>query len=675
MNLKQVRVWSVTIRKGAYSNIIWDFRPLTEAVFIRGLKILLVLVFLAVQPLSIARAGEMPKLSLTLEKAHYTGSENFSVTGMIITTDSRYARKANLTIAIMPALKRGAPIFGLPWVAQEPLAEESWQRELPIGLTTVELERHLEGLELPDGVYPLDFTAELSNGLSFSTRAFLVILRPDTKRLPVAVMWSFYPGEHRLPDGSFLEDLSSLVQAAPSGRGPLQRHLDAIESNPEMKVNIAAGPTLVEQLTAMSGGYIVSGPDPFEVSKDSSAAQDSAAWLSRFNKLVEAGQIESLTAPYGEAPLALLAAAGWEEDIRGQIALAAPPETDQAGFFLPGLTLDSFTARRLAEAEFAYTVILEGESDSTQSPRVPLKFDHAPNHLTIFSADPELASWVASVAPGQADNQLTAILAQRYLEAEDDELVVVTSSRNTPPSSELAGRIYQTISTLSWIESVPLSKRSTSAVNTARVRPADNARRPLGAAFDSLSEARQLWVDFAQSVPAKNSTKQRLDRYLFRAESLNSIMDATPRNGSVGELYADAVANTIRSELAKVRLAPPKNITFSTKRGKVPVAIYNGAGYPIRAQLELSGRDFSFPNKSQQSITLKPKENLITYDIIAGFTGLKILDIRVAVGEIEIANEGVEVSVSSMLRYLVVGGSIFVVLGLGVVVAMRGRKE
>jgi hypothetical protein len=622
-----------------------------------------------------ATAAEMPKLSLTLEKAHYTGSENFSVTGTIITTDSRYARKASLTIAIMPALERGAPVFGLPWVDQEPVAKESWQRELPVGLTTVELERPLEVLELPDGVYPLDFTAKLSDGLSFSTRAFLVVLRPDTKRLPVAVMWNLSPGEHRLPDGSFLKDLSSLVRAAPSGRGPLQSHLDAIESNPGIKVNIAAGPTLVEQLTTVSRGYIVSGPDPFEVTKDSSAAQDSAAWLSRFDLLVEAGQIEPLTAPYGEAPLTLLAAAGWEDDIRGQITLAGPPETDQTGFFLPGLALDSFTARRLVEADFAYTVVLEGESDSTQSPRVPLRFDHAPDHLTVFSADPELASWVASVAPGQAANQLTAILAQRYLDAEDDELVVVASSQNTPPSSELAGQIYQTISTLSWVESVPLSTQSTNAVNTARLRPPDNTRQPLGAAFDGLSEARQLWVDFAQSLPAKNPTKQRLDRYLFRAESLASIMAATPGNGLVGELYADAVTNTIRTELAKVRLAPPKNITFSTKRGKVPVAIYNGTGYPIKAQLHLSGRDFSFPNRAQQNITLKPKENLISYDVIAGFTGLNVLDIRVAMGEIEIANEGVEVSVSSMLRYLVVGGGIFAVLGLGVVVAMRGRKE
>ena len=649
--------------------------PTGEGGAIRALKIFIVLAVLVSRAPLPATAADIPRLVLSFDKTYYSGSDDITISGTVINTKARHAGEGVVTISVMPALERGAPLFGRPRSDQTAVTQETWRRDLTVGLTKVNFRGRAEALELEEGIYPVDLSVEAGGGMTFSKRSFITILNPDTRRLKIGVIWSFHPGESRSTDGTFIDDrIAGLVKSAPESPGSLQRHLDLIEANPAARVNIAAGPTLREQLSAARQGYILKGPEPIEVSKESSAARDAGAWSARFDRLTDIGQIESLTSPYGEASLSRLAALGWEKDVRGQIALATRHEKPGGGFYLPGLAIDSFTARQLIESGFEYTVALHGTSTATQTPKPPARFNHNKKRLTVFSADPELSSWLAKAAPESAGNELTAILAQRYLSAQGEEIVVMGSTIDGPPSTELAGRVYDVLTKTPWLEPIVLSTQTSKGSTAARVLPATKLDISEDTYLQALTEARELWLDFTAAVPTDNPVQERLKRYLFRAQSADTFMAMHDDKQSLGREYTDTITNTIRMELAKVRLAPPRTITFSNRRGKIPVAIYNGTGYPIKTRLALDGKDFTFPGAAENDVTLKPKENLISYDVIADFTGLQVLDISVTIGDFEIANEGVEVTVSSMLRYIVVGGSILLTLGLGVVFILRRRK-
>ena len=645
--------------------------PTSEGGTIRALKIFIVLAVLMSRGPLPAAAADIPRLALSFDKTYYSGSDNIMISGTIINTEARYTGETIVTISVMPALKRNAPLFGRPRSDQTAIAEETWRRDLTVGLTKVDFKGRADALELEEGIYPVILAVKPEGRMAFRKRSFITVLNPNARRLKVSVVWSFHPGESRSTGGTFIDDrIAELVRSASDSPGSLQRHLDLIETNPAARVNIAAGPTLREQLSALGQGYILERPEPVEVSKESSAAQDARVWLARFDRLTDTGQIESLTSPYGEAPLSRLAGLGWEEDVRGQIALSTKQEEPSGGFYLPGLEIDSFTARQLIESGFEYTVALHGTSTATQTPRPPMRFDFNKKRLTVFSADPEISSWLVNAAPGSAGNELTAILAQRYLSVQEEEMVVIASTVDGPPSTELAGRVYDVLTKTPWLEPTALSTQADRSSKAARVPPATKVETSEDTYLQALAEARKLWLDFTAAVPKDNPVQKRLTHYLFRAQSKDAL-----DTQSLGRTYTDTVTDMIRMELAKVRLTPPRAITFSTKKGKVPVAIFNGTGYPIKARLSLEGQAFTFPGEAKNDVTLRPKENLISYNVIADFSGLQVLDIKVAVGDFEIANEEVEVTVSSVLRYIVVGGSIALTLGLGVVLMVRRRKS
>ncbi len=626
-------------------------------------------------PLS-AAASDIPELTLSFDKPYYADSDDITISGTIINTQVRYAGETVVKLSVKPALERGAPLFRRPRIGKSAVVEEIWRRDLAVGLTKVNFEGRLEALELTEGVYPVDLSVEAKKGLIFSTRSFLTVLGPGARRLKVGVVWSFHPGEARATNGIFVDDrIAELVKSAPESPGSLQRHLRLLEVNPSMRLSIAAGPTLRDQLSATQQGYSLQGREPIEVSKESSAAQDAGAWLAQFAQLTDMEQIEPMASPYGEASLARLAALGWEEDVRGQIALAAKQGKPGGGFYLPGLEIDSFTARRLIEAGFEYTIASRGTAQATQTPQSPKRFDHNKERLTVFFADPELSSWLSSAAQESAGNELTAILAQRYLSAQGEKMVGMTPLVDGPPSPELAGRVYDVLTKTPWLEPGTLFGQTAKTSGAARIPPPAKLRTSEDPYIQTLSEARALWLDFASAIPANNPIQTRLKRYLFRAQSADALVGTDNDGQSLAKQYAEAVTNTIHAELAKVRLAPPRAITFSTRRGKIPVAIYNGTGYPIKARLAFEGRDFTFPGEAESEVTLRPKENLVSYDVGAGFAGLQVLDVKVAVGDFEIASEGVEVTISSVLRYVVVGTSILLLLSLGAILIFRRRKS
>jgi hypothetical protein len=313
-------------------------------------------------------------------------------------------------------------------------------------------------------------------------------------------------------------------------------------------------------------------------------------------------------------------------------------------------------------------------SGSTATPRPPYKLGGKKNGLTMFAADPEIASWVTWAAPDKAGAELSAMLAQRFLLADGKDMVVITSAADSPPGVDLAGKIYETLNALPWTETVALSTVTGASAKPRFSGAATNESSTNAGYRNKVSKTRRLWRVFAGAVPADNALRRSLERRLYRAQSID-FMIKSGATDPLGEAYLANIDKTITDEFAKIRLKPPRAVTFSTRRGKIPVAVYNGTDYPIKTRLDIKGKDFSFPDDMKQRVVLKPKENLVSYVVTAGFTGLNIVTIKISVGDFEIASQGVGVTVSDTLRYIVVGGTVFLITGFAALVAARRYRR
>jgi hypothetical protein len=628
-----------------------------------------------------AVAHTLPTVQLELDKNYYTSSDHFSASGTIINTSPEHALNAELAISIFPALERGEPLFGRAATDVNPLTCERWHRELSVGLTKVSVNKDLSGLELDEGVYPVEFAVTFPDRLTLLERSFLVVMDTQPKRLPIALVWSLHSGEHRLPDGTFLDNsLADLVKRDPRNQGLLSRYLDMVEANPGLKINLAAGPTLTGQLSAMGAGYdVLEDRKTRHWEQDSPAARDARAWLDRLAKLGKSDHLDILTSPYGEAPLPTLASLGWKIDVQNQIEMAKKtnpfPENKPTGFYLPGLAADDYTAGQLIRNGFKQALTLgRGEPGSTATPQPPYRLERKEGNLTILAADPEIASWLVFANPEQVGKELTALLAQRFLSAGEKDAVIITPAIDSPPNPDLANRIYATLNDLPWIETTILPSLTEKAQRTASLHSAkDNS---INTDYrDDVIVSRRLWRNFAAAIPENNPVGQRMTQHMYRAQSIDFLSSSGAYPSGIGEAYLTDTSQTIKGEFAKIELKPPRAVTFSTKIGKIPVAVFNGTGYPIKTRLNIKGKDFSFPDDMKQKVVLKPKENLVSYKVEAGFTGVRVLNVTMSIGNFEIAGQEVEVTVSNMLRVLVVAGTSFMILALGAIVLVgRYRK-
>ncbi|GHE09593.1 DUF6049 family protein [Klenkia taihuensis] len=157
-----------------------------------------------------------------------------------------------------------------------------------------------------DGVYPVLVNVNGTRaGLvervgELST--YLTVFAGTTSRTTVSWLWPLTDRPHRDADGTFTDDdLADEVSAD----GRLDRALAALEGLPDggrtVPVTLAVDPALVEELTAMSGGYTVDGAPGGGVAA-------AGEWLSRLRSLAVVHPVVAL--PYADVDADALQAAG-----------------------------------------------------------------------------------------------------------------------------------------------------------------------------------------------------------------------------------------------------------------------------------------------------------------------------------------------------------------------------
>lgn len=650
------------------------------------LLFVLVLAALVVQPIP-APAQSIPTVKLAFDKNFYGLEESFTATGTIVNTSEESLRYNRLTISIFPAAGNGTTLnkaFDNPGA---PVVRQSWPITIPPGSTSISLSRNLQVLKLNEGVYPAELSLNLAGRATIVDRSYLVVLGPKDRQMPVAVVWNLHQPERQLPDGTFADNsLAGLVANKPESQGLLSQQLSVLSELPTIKANLAVSPILLEQLASMSAGYTWRESRTSQTApRDSEPAKDAQNWLDSLKKTVAAGQTEILTSPYGQSALPALTAMGWGTDALGQIESAQTTtrkilalDDPVPGLYLPGLLLDKQSAEGVVKSNVKYAVArvdASREKGATAKPLPPLDSKLGRRHLTIFQSDPEITGWLHIATPDKAAPELTALLAQRVLAGNADEVVTIAPDEaHSLPSPDLLRQLYQALAGIPWVKTVTLASLADQPKSPARLLSGKAPTIADRAYKKNLERSRLDLLDFTAGVPPKNELRQRLEHQLYISESIDYWLGDDDQIPPIGKIYADDIRRTIDSEFAKLELAPPSKITFSTKNGKIPVTIMNRAGYPIKARLHFAGKDFMFSDDKNEEVVLMPKENLISYNITAGFVGLSKLTVTVLVGKRTIASRNIDVRVSNILRYLVVAATTLSIIGVATMVYIRGKR-
>ena len=70
-------------------------------------------------------------------------------------------------------------------------------------------------------------------------------------------------------------------------------------------------------------------------------------------------------------------------------------------------------------------------------------------------------------------------------------------------------------------------------------------------------------------------------------------------------------------------------VTFTSKRGSVPITISNNATYPVRVRVEVSSSKLTFPAGSSRTVTISPPGDTTTFEALARSSGTFPLTVRV----------------------------------------------
>ncbi|MGH2760275.1 MAG: DUF6049 family protein, partial [Actinomycetota bacterium] len=148
---------------------------------------------------------------------------------------------------------------------------------------------------------------------------------------------------------------------------------------------------------------------------------------------------------------------------------------------------------------------------------------------------------------------------------------------------------------------------------------------------------------------------------------------------SIGVQRARAVTATVERQEDLVSAAEG-SVTFTSRRGSVPLTVTNGATYPVRVRVSLASSKLSFPDGAERSVTVDPPGDTTVFAALARSTGTFPVQARVTSPDGGIVFHTGELTVRSTaanLPALVLtgGGALFLVGWAGRQLRRRRRER
>lgn len=171
-----------------------------------------------------------------------------------------------------------------------------------------------------------------------------------------------------------------------------------------------------------------------------------------------------------------------------------------------------------------------------------------------------------------------------------------------------------TLRTLAEIADEPVPGRATFA----------DPGRPPAAYVDALLDARRQ-LDRLNGFTLSGDTRRAvLSTWLARARS-SAEWDA---DWEIGRQRADRVGASVRGVIAGVEVSGG-SVTFTSRRGSIPVTITNESRGPLRLRVALSSPKLTFANGPSRVVTVEPPGDTVLFEALARSTGAFPVSVRV----------------------------------------------
>ncbi|MFH0916668.1 MAG: hypothetical protein V1912_09515 [bacterium] len=466
--------------------------------------------------------------------------------------------------------------------------------------------------------------------------------------LDVAFVWPVALGVHRDSSGAFFDQaLEDAV--APAGESPdgLRALLDRAGSFPRWPFTLAVEPILLAQLRDMADGYarLDASGGRQEVDTDDPVVKNAGQTLATFKKLAGMESVEIAVIPYAVPALGMLAAEGWrdgfqqiqlgKQELQQTLGLGSTP----VGAYSPDLDMTTESLAYYGQASIDHVVVdgrlaedlTEQVADGTVAVRVR---DTENDRVTLVFADSGLRSLMAP--PWDAGVFFAGLAAELASGVREALVIAPGADFMVPPSSYLEA-IGEVLSRLYWVQTRTLTSLLRAHAPTTRpVLFSRSASGSLGyiegSLLTSLRAAHAAVADLAEVADATRAPVERAHRLLYTAESRWWWLPQTsPEVASIGLAYADEARALAQGELSKARFAGASPTIFTGHRGTIRLLLDNGADYPFRVEVRLSGRGLTLPDGERLEVELQPGRTVVPVNVLNA-QGAHHLDVLMVAG-------------------------------------------
>jgi hypothetical protein len=294
---------------------------------------------------------------------------------------------------------------------------------------------------------------------------------------------------------------------------------------------------------------------------------------------------EALTVPYADVRLPYLRSQGAIRDelTRGaRVLRECLDRTPIDALLPPGLALDGPTVEAARDRRIGLSISdLAGTAVRSRATEAHRAITLIPpvDHETFSSArtdgalvvDADVPSWPSAIATVVASGEVDAV-----------------------PITQLARAVPEV-----FVEF------------TDRPKPADGRRR-------SIDRARRALESFEDYTLAGNAVARRYQIAYARALARTSdewwhedLMNPDADGRTRAQHEAARLVGAIRDERRKLAAAG-ETVTFTSRRGSVPVTVTNAADYRVRVRVTVSSPKLDFPDGSSRVVTIDPPGEPIT---------------------------------------------------------------
>lgn len=590
-------------------------------------------------------------LNFNSDKIFYQPDEKFS--GTISLTDNNPQQYKNVTVSLV--IRERLKLESETTREGRTLFARNWQNlTLKQGEKEFKIEKPISALKIKEGAYPILITIRQKNNILTEKESMLIVM-PDFEKktyspLAVAFLLNFNERVHFNSEGVFLDEkLQEEIKDTGSGSNKYIKHLNTLLRHPDTKTNIALNPVLVQQLVDISKGYkAYRGKKIVKVSPSGPEAQGALDIIEKLKEVYDSERTEFVSIPYANPSFSSLSNEGRANNIAFHLDAGKKIFVKVFGFgfetkgMLSPVSFSTSAIEPIAENGFDY-VVLSGssfenivkEKDDDIYRAYQLQ-DFKNNRLTVLFNDDSSVDYLSKKDAESSAWILLGRLAEIYLRQIDKQkaAVLLLSGDNEQSPEDLFERLYDMIDKVSWVKTVKLEE-ATSLVSPSG-KPSTFSEEEEKEGYIKSQYYKRLancWNSlnlYAGMVEKQNPVRKKLLEKFLIAESNDWVnLKKEPEIINIGLSYIEDIENKINSELSKIKIITKGKVTLSGPTGKVPIAVLNETGYPVKASVSLSGSNFSFPSGSTKIKTLEPKENLFIFPVISAGLGTSQLKVKI----------------------------------------------